>query len=349
MKKSLSLIFASATIFGLAACNESGAKSDSMIHPLGDSTVIIKYKGGTITAKEVNELLKPQFKRMEEEIMDTYRKGAERALLMKLLEAEAKAQGVGSAEALMAKVASEVTVTDAQVKDFYKANKFEKGIKDPKTGKVQKVNIDDVKKYLADQERQQKQQSFLQGIMAKAEPTTVLEEPKIAIEANANSPFKGGKDSKVIVYEFSDFQCPYCARGRSVVDQLSAHYGDKIKIVFRHFPLDFHPEALPSAIASMCAHRDGKFWQMHDKLFDAQAELGEAKILSVAKEIGVDMAKFESCFKNKETEADVRKDMAAAEAAGVNSTPTFIVNGKKVAGAAPFEQFRTMIDAELKK
>ena len=351
LTKILSSVSLAAMAFGMiAGCEngKSGGKNGQIVQPLSESTVIMKFNGGTITAKDVQDIVKPKLKSMEEEGLEAYKRSAERALLTRLLTDEAKKQGVASPEALMQKIAAEATVSDEQVKEFFKTNNLAQGIPDPKTGKKRKVSMDELKGYLSEQERQQRQQAFLQSLMAQAGASTVLEEPRTNIAANDKSPFKGGANAKVVVYEFSDFECPFCARGRTVVDQINKAYGDKVKIVFRHFPLDFHKNAMPAAIASMCANREGKFWAMHDKFFDNQRALGE-DINKMAKEVGVDMAKFEACVKGSETAKEIQDDMKVAETIGVNSTPTFFVNGKRVAGALPFEQFKSLIDAELGK
>ena len=342
-------VLALSLISGCEQGAQSSGKGGQVVHPLSDATPIIKFNGGTITAKDVNDLVKPKLSSLEEEALEAYKRSAERALLTRLLGDEAKKQGLGSPEALMQKIAADAAVSDEQVKEFFKANNLSAGIPDPKTGKKRKVSMDEVKGYLTEQERQQKQQAFLQGLMAQAGASTVLEEPRTNIPNSDTAPFKGGAKAKVVINEFSDFQCPFCARGRTVVDQISKHYGDKVKIVFRNFPLDFHKDAMPAAIAAKCAQRDNKFWEMHDKFFDNQRELSAESINKVAKEIGVDMAKFENCVKNNETAKEVQEDMKVAESIGVNSTPTFFVNGKRVAGALPFEQFKSIIDAELGK
>ncbi|MBS1984190.1 MAG: DsbA family protein [Bdellovibrionales bacterium] len=353
--KQLSLAFAVPSLFvlALAACNESGASGGKGAHhivqPLPDSTVIVKYNAGTITAKDVSDMMKTQFSRFEEEALESYKKSAERVLLMRLLSDEAKKQGLGSPEALVQKAVNDVNVTPAEVDQFFKANKLDKGVPDPKTGKVRKVSKDEVKGYLMDQARQQKQQAFLQGILASANASTVLEEPRTNVKLNGNEPFLGGANAKVVINEFSDFQCPFCAKGRAVVEQINKAYGDKVKIVFRHFPLDFHPQAMPAAIASVCAQKQGKFWEMHDKMFENQKDLNPEGIKKFAKDSGIDMAKFDTCLADGSISATIRADQAVAEEVGVNSTPTFFVNGKKINGAMPFEQFKSIIDSELAK
>ncbi|NCN28513.1 thioredoxin domain-containing protein [bacterium] len=347
-KKSLILT----SLFGIALSACTGGSSpartaDQLVRPLADDVVILEYTGGKITAKDINARVDAQVKQFSEELIDAYKKNAEQMLVMQLMEAEAKKQGVANPQELMARVAQDVTVTDEQVAKFIVDNNLKDGIQDPRTGEKRKVSDEEVKGFLMEQEMQNKQQAFFGELRQKANVTMKLEKPRAKVISSGKEPFKGGASAKVVIHEFSDFQCPFCSRGNEVVKQIVTEYGDKIKLVFRHMPLSFHPEAEPSAIASMCAFKEGKFWEMHDKMFEFQKDLSTESYKKWAGEIGLNQEAFDKCFDNKETQAAVKADMDAAEAMGVNSTPTFFVNGKKIAGALPFGQFKAMIDEEL--
>lgn len=345
MKKILFVLFPLA----LAACNEGG--KGGIVHPLPDSTAVMKYKGGTITAKEINEnpQVKAQFAQFEEQALETYKQGAQSVLLERLLKDEAAKQGVASPEALLQKMAAEpVVVSDDEAKAFIKARDLEKGIMDPRTGKKRKVTVEEIKAFLSNTQQREKQKNFLQGLLGQAEAMVVLEEPRVKIPSSGTGPSFGPANAKVVIQEFSDFQCPYCGKAKPTVTEIKKAYGDKIRFEFRHFPIDGHDNALPAAVAANCAHRQGKFWEMHDKFFDNQAALSKEDIVKTAKEIGLDMGKFQPCFDKQETLAEIQKDQQVAGEIGVNSTPTFFVNGKKMAGAMPFEQFKMVIESELR-
>lgn len=342
----------SALLVLATACSQGtgpARTADQMVRPLADDVVIVEYKGGKITAGEVKDRVDAQAKQFADEMIEAYKKGAEQMLVMRLLEEEAKKQGLANPQELMARVAQEIQISPESVKKFIKDNKLEKGIQDPRTGKMRKVSDDEVRGFLQEQEMQNKQQAFFNGLRTQAEAKFKLEKPRVKIESSGKEPFSGKADAKVVIHEFSDFQCPFCARGHAVVKQIMTEYGDKVKVVFRHMPLSFHPEAEPAAIASMCAHNQGKFWEMHDLMFEKQSELGAASYKAWAKQLGLNEADFNKCFDGSETKALVEADMKVAESLGVNSTPTFFVNGNKVAGALPFAQFKAMIDEELAK
>jgi protein-disulfide isomerase len=165
----------------------------------------------------------------------------------------------------------------------------------------------------------------------------------------AGSPGKGGPESaKVTVVEFSDFQCPFCSRVTPTMNQIEETYGEDVRIVFKHLPLRMHSKAPAAHAAAEAAHRQGKFWEMHDKIFANQREMSEAKYVEYATELGLDVEKF----KQDSAAADVKKkvddDAKEAAALGVTGTPGFFINGLFLSGARPFDSFKTVIDKELK-
>jgi len=156
-----------------------------------------------------------------------------------------------------------------------------------------------------------------------------------------------GKDSaKVTLIEYSDFQCPYCERHNDTLDQILKKYPNDVRLVYRHFPLSsIHPFAQKAAEASECANAQGKFWEMHDKLFTLTANNGLSldAIKNAAKELKLDEGKFNACLDNGEMTSKVAASYQDGMAAGVSGTPAVFVNGQIVEGAVPFDQFEAMI------
>jgi protein-disulfide isomerase len=148
----------------------------------------------------------------------------------------------------------------------------------------------------------------------------------------------------VTVVEFSDFQCPFCSRAVPAVHDIEKAYGKDVRVVWKHLPLSFHPNAMPAAIAAEAAREQGKFWEMHDKLFSDQAALSPAAYEKYAKEMGLDLARFQASMKAPATRARVEADATAAAAAGVTGTPTFVVNGDVVVGSSAL---REAVDRQL--
>lgn len=177
--------------------------------------------------------------------------------------------------------------------------------------------------------------------------------------ANGNLPYLGNKNAKVVMVDFSDFECPFCKKYfDETYAQIKKDYIDTGKIVYyyRHFPLSFHPAAKPAAIASECANEQGKFWEFHDLVFKEQAKItgqtpeGTTQALKAfAASLNLNASQFGSCLSSEKYKDNVEKDTKEGEAAGVNGTPTFFVNGMSLVGAQPYSAFQTLIDQELAK
>lgn len=164
-------------------------------------------------------------------------------------------------------------------------------------------------------------------------------------------PPKGSADAKVKIIEFADFQCPYCKQWHdTVASALLAKYGDKVAIYYRHYPLtSIHPQAMDGAVAAECAAAQGKFWEMHDALYASQDNIGVSTSQALAKQIGLDTDKFNNCLANDPVQPNIDADVVDGVAYGVQGTPTFFVNNRRLVGALPLERFSAVIDQELSK
>ncbi len=168
-----------------------------------------------------------------------------------------------------------------------------------------------------------------------------------------NAPFKGGKNAKVVIHEFSDFQCPFCGRVLPTLKEIEKEYGNKVKVVWRNYPLPFHKEAGPAAEASLEVFDQGgndKFWAYHDLLFANQRALSQDDLIKYAEQVGgINIPKLKAALENKTHEARVKADMDAVAKAGARiGTPSFFINGKLLQGAQPFPAFKAAIDEALK-
>ncbi len=186
----------------------------------------------------------------------------------------------------------------------------------------------------------------------------VTSDPFKAIAAKIKldgSPVRGPKDAPVTIVEYSDFQCPYCSRAHTTVEEVMKAYDGKVKLVYKNYPLGFHKWAEPAGIAVECAFLQdpAAFWKLYDFMFANQQQITPENIKAKSEEAlagtKVDKAKWADCFDNKKTLENVKADMAEGQAIGVTGTPAFIINGRKISGAQPLPNFKAIIDDELSR
>jgi protein-disulfide isomerase len=161
------------------------------------------------------------------------------------------------------------------------------------------------------------------------------------------SPAKGPADAPVTIVEFSDLQCTFCRRSNPTVAQVLERYPGKVRLVFKHFPLDFHKDAALAHRAALAANEQGKFWEMHDLIFANQERMGRDDLIAHAKTLGLDMPRFLKDFDDSRFIAFVDRDLAEGTKLGVDGTPTFFINGTALVGAQPLDAFTAIIDKAL--
>jgi protein-disulfide isomerase len=163
------------------------------------------------------------------------------------------------------------------------------------------------------------------------------------------SPQKGAASALVTIVEFSDYQCPFCSRAHNTVVQLQKDYGEKLRVVMKQNPLSFHNRAKPAALAALAAGEQGKYWEMHDKMFANQQALEDANLEQYARDIGLNVDKWKADMQSPKFQSQIDKEQALAMSLGATGTPAFFINGKKLSGAQPIDNFKRIIDAELSR
>ncbi len=188
------------------------------------------------------------------------------------------------------------------------------------------------------------QWSFLSNYSASATLASIpLKEGTFEV-STTDDPSLGSVNAPLMIVEFADFQCPFSKQESSIVRELAAKYPDKIHVIFRDFPLsDIHPLAQTAAEAAACAHEQGKFWEYHDRLFQNQSLLSSSSFVQFARELNLDVSAFETCVASDRMGEEVLADYAAGVEAGVRGTPTFFINGNRIAGAIPKDVLEEMI------
>ena len=164
-----------------------------------------------------------------------------------------------------------------------------------------------------------------------------------------DAPIRGSKSAKITVVEWADFQCPFCVRVNPTLEQIKKEYGDKVRFAFKHLPLSMHAKARAAHQAAEAAHRQGKFWEMHDRIFAKPKDLNPTTYLRYANEIGLDIDRYNSDLSSSSVRKVIDDDLAMAGKLGVTGTPSFFINGRFLSGAQPYGSFARVIDEELAK
>ncbi len=316
----------------------ASATSPSEMAP---DAVVATIGSEKITAAQLDEYVKGQLQQKEKEKFQIRKQGLDKMVMDKLLKAEAAKKGVTEEQYVKSEIDDKVTPpSDQQVQDFFNQNsaRLPPGSK-LETFKPQIVN------YLSQSQKQQRAQVVFEQLRKENKVTVKMSEPRQQVEAKG--PARGPNDAKVTLVEFSDFQCPYCGKAHDTVEQVMQSYAGKVRLVFRHFPLEFHKNAEKAAEAAMCANDQGKFWEYHDVLFKNQQTLEIPQLKDHAKEVGLDGTSFGACLDSGKYKKAVDEDMAAGQKVGVSGTPAFFINGVMLSGAQPFDEFKKVIDQEL--
>jgi protein-disulfide isomerase len=302
----------------------------------------------TITVRELDDRWKkedPGQKAQAEQAIYDGRKAALDAIIADMLVAQAaKAKGVTPEAFVQAEIGKRTKpVTDTDVRNFYVQNS------ERMQGRSFEQMSAAIQQFLQDQQQTTAKQDLI-AELKKAGPAirVVMDVPRTTVTVAADDPSQGKADAPVTVVEYSDFQCPFCQRVMPTLKQLRAKYGDKMRLVWKDFPLTMiHPQAFVAAQAGNCAREQGKFWEYHDKLFANQSALQPEFLKKYAADTGLDTAKFNQCLDASKYEARVQEALGAGGRLGITSTPTLFVNGRMINGAQPIEVFETAIDDEL--
>jgi thiol-disulfide isomerase/thioredoxin len=176
---------------------------------------------------------------------------------------------------------------------------------------------------------------------------TFLEEPRLPVPLASQAASIGNPNAQIVITEFSDFQCPYCKSVQPTLKEVLRAYGDKVRLEFKHLPLEQHPLAKISAQAAFCGGKQGRFWEYHDTVFGSD-ELSREFLDLAANKAGLQLPLFQQCLASAESRLAMIADLQDAKRLGIDSTPTFLINGKLLRGAASLDQFKSTIDRELK-
>jgi protein-disulfide isomerase len=309
--------------------------------PTGQQPVAV-VAGKPITAAELDELAGSKLFQVRQQEYTVRKAALEEEIAKRLFEAEAAARKISTDELTRIEVdgkASPVTETDK--KTFYEQNKGRFGAT-PEAQALAQIEAG-----LRQQRQRQRRAEFVAELRKKANVQVMLDVPRVAV-TDAGNPAKGPADAPVTVIEFSDFECPFCARVNPTLAKLQEAYPGKVRIVFRDLPLlNIHKNAGHAAEAAHCANDQGKFWEMHDRMFANQKKLSPAELKEHAAAIGLEASAFNQCLDSGKYTAEWRRDADEASRLGLSGTPAFFINGRLLTGAQPFENFAQIVEEEL--
>ncbi|HET6670821.1 MAG TPA: thioredoxin domain-containing protein [Pyrinomonadaceae bacterium] len=303
--------------------------------------VVAVVNGREIRQREVDQLLIPQVMALEEQLYAIRRASLENLVLTALLESESVKRGISLEQLRKILTAGKVEVQPAEVENAYAQNASAFGAMSPDEAK-ERLRLD-----LETQARLEKYKQAVGELRQAAIVEVLLQEPRWPwLEIAQASPTLGTNDSLVTIVEFADFQCPYCRESQNVLKQVLKSYPHDVRLVFKHLPLDTHSQAFTAARASFCAEREGRFWEFHDAIF-ALRKLDAEDLRRAALSSQLDLAKFDACLNSDDSRQAVEKHKQAAARWGIDSTPTFFINGKMFRGALDFVAFKKAIEQEL--
>ncbi len=306
-----------------------------------EDAVVATLAGQPITARELEQEAATKLLSLRQQEFEIKSEAIRALAFRRQLERAAASAGVSVDELMRREVTAKVTApTEEEVAEVLQQYRSRLPADDEAAKTV-------VRQSLMHQRRQEREAAFRAELLAGVELRILLEPPRAAVQLTGHEPVRGPAKAPVTLVEFSDFQCPYCARSQAVVAQIQAAYGDKVRLIFKHLPLEIHRDARRAAEASLCAFDGGKFWELHDWMFSNPNQLSEEQLIAQAGVLGLDPARFAKCLAGGEKAELVNGDLAAARELGINGTPAFLINGRMVMGAQRFEAFKEVIDDEL--
>ena len=340
----LAVAVAVAVIAAAASCSRSrGAVSSPPAARSGDAGEVVAEVDGTpITRAELDKKAADALLALRQQEHETLRRALDDMIAERLIEKEAASRKVSREALLESEIEDRVPEPDpARLNTVYEQNKHRFG------GKTREQMAPDIARAIRQQDLNARRQAWNAELRGKAKVRIALDPPRAQVAIPAGSPTLGPATAPVTIVEFSDYQCPYCRRAQDTVEQVLAQYKDKVRFVHRDFPLDNHTQAVPAARAARCAGEQGKFWEFHRGLLNAPGDFSDQDFKGRAAALGLDAARFDTCFQSKHHDEAIRASVEDGARIGVTGTPAFFINGRMLFGARPIEQFREVIDAEL--
>jgi len=317
---------------------KASANAPAAAHAVG--TPLATVDGQPITEADLEPLIEGQLRSVREQEYQIKRKALENLISQRILEAEAKKKGLTTDKLLEQEVDAKIPQpTDVELRALYVVQKDQQG----RTFEESRTLLEST---LRSAKIQQARQEYSARLRDEAKVAVLMDRPRVQVGFDATR-VRGNPKAKVMIVEFSDFQCPYCRQVEATLKSVLAKHPDAA-LAFRDYPLaSIHPMAQGAAEASRCALEQGKFWEYHDMLFADQAGLEKAGLLASAKKLQLDEKQFETCLSSGKFKAQIEQDTQDGRRAGVTGTPGFFINGIFLSGAQQEGAFEAVIKDEL--
>jgi len=326
------------------SCSEGTSKPSYLFKAATEDGLAGKVGDLKITQKELVDGIEAELFEAESKVFEIKFNKLKSIITQKLMDNDPRKKGLSNDEYLDKYISSKVVISEKQVNDFIKEQSIPEEHINPQVREKIKNYLGMEKKKIALDNwlAEQTNKTAVEVYIAKPRRPTFPVEP-------GDAPFFGSKDAKVTIVEYSDFQCPFCAKGADILKQIKKKYGNKVKVVFKNFPLPFHNHAEKAAVAALCANEQNteSFWKLHDEMFSNQENLDEAGLKKMAGKLNLKVDQFSKCLDENKYLAKVKAQMEEGKSVKVKSTPTFFINGQLVNGAQPLEVFSEVIDEQL--
>jgi len=325
-----------------AACSRARSAPPSPAEGGDPQAVVARIDGHAITQKEVDARAEQDLRRLEDEEYEARRSALDEIITERLMDAQATAQGVSRDELLKREVDGKVTPpTKAEVKDLYDRNKDRVG------GRSLAELAPEIERSIVQQRAAERAQAFLAELRSKAKVSVALPQPRNEVPIPSDARILGPEKAPVTIVEFSDYLCPYCQKAEVVVDEVLARNKGKVRFVHRDFLLG-RPRSMAVARAAQCAADQGKFWDYRRNLMEAPGDWSDEDLLGRSASLGLDRAALQACLASDRHDKAILESSRDGTKLGVQSTPTFFINGRRMRGARDAATFQEIIDAELK-
>ncbi len=329
-----------------SSAGSAGSAASATSSP-GSDEVLARIDGEPVTMADVEDMLGEQLDQMEFKYRlqrhQLIERALERVVRRRLLETAAEASGV-SGQQLLEEQVGPTAVSPDEVEAWYRENAAALG------GRSLEELRPRIRQFLVQTKRERALEGFAEELEEDRNVEYLLEPFRVELN-NEGSPATGPEDAPITLVEFSDFECPFCGRFFPTYERIKQEYGDRLRIVFRQYPLrEIHPNAYGAALASLCAHEQGRFWEMHDLMFQEQDRLDRESLQQKAGRLGLDTERFNECMQSQRYAEQIQRDLQAGDRVGVDGTPALFVNGIPVpGGAVPYDVLANVIEEELSR